>query len=135
MTKHGRSGADAPSGLRPFGAEPAAQSQAKPLVPNAVFDAVAHQFSDEMGVALSGGRLRRNYELDAGNIRSAAVASVDGCHGYTCEFSSCPAQHIAEYDALEELLASAMSAFGQDAEERLEAKPASATGEAGDAQP
>jgi hypothetical protein len=35
MTKHGRSGADAPSGLRPFGAEPAAQSQAEPLVPNA----------------------------------------------------------------------------------------------------
>jgi len=31
----GRSGAEAPSGLRPFGAEPAAQSQAEPLVPNA----------------------------------------------------------------------------------------------------
>jgi hypothetical protein len=31
----GRSGADAPSGLRPFGAEPTALSQAEPLVPNA----------------------------------------------------------------------------------------------------
>jgi hypothetical protein len=35
-TKVGRSGADAPSGLRPFGVEPAAQSQAEPPVPNAV---------------------------------------------------------------------------------------------------
>lgn len=31
----GRSGAEAPSGLRPFGVEPAARSQAEPLVPNA----------------------------------------------------------------------------------------------------
>jgi hypothetical protein len=30
-----RSGADAPSGLRPFGAEPQDASQAQPLVPNA----------------------------------------------------------------------------------------------------
>jgi hypothetical protein len=36
MGELGRSGADAPSGLRPFGAEPAAQSQAEPLVPNAL---------------------------------------------------------------------------------------------------
>lgn len=31
----GRSGSGEPSGLRPFGAEPATQSQAEPLVPNA----------------------------------------------------------------------------------------------------
>jgi hypothetical protein len=41
MGELGRSGADAPSGLRPFGAEPATQSQAEPLVPNA-FSAKQH---------------------------------------------------------------------------------------------
>lgn len=89
-------------------------SQAEPLVPNAgeLFDAVANQFSSDMGLALSGWRLRRNYQFDKGDIRSAAVASVDGCHGYTCEFSSCPSQHIAEYDALERLLTDALADAG-----------------------
>jgi hypothetical protein len=73
-----------------------------------VFDTAATQFGQEMGVALNGGRLRRNFALEKGNIRSAAVASVDECHGYTCEFSAWPAQHAAEYDRLEELLEQAL---------------------------
>lgn len=75
----------------------------------AMFDAVAAEFSDDMGVALSGSRLRRNYELDRGNVRSAAVASVDGCHGYTCEFASSYAAHVQEYDHLETLLDAALA--------------------------
>jgi glucose-6-phosphate isomerase len=72
------------------------------------FEAVARRFSEDMGVALSGWRLRRNYELEHCDIRSAAVASVDGCHGYTCEFAPSYDQHVAEYDHLEQLLMEAL---------------------------
>lgn len=34
-------------------------------------------------------------------IRGAAVASVDGCHGYTYEFAPSPAQHLHYYDMAE----------------------------------
>ena len=36
--------------------------------------------------------------------REAAVHTIDAMYGFTCEFSSFPAQHVAEYDELEATL-------------------------------
>lgn len=36
--------------------------------------------------------------MNEGEIRSAAVATVDRRHGYTYEFSSSPEAHLQEYD-------------------------------------
>lgn len=34
-------------------------------------------------------------------IREAACSGIDVIHGFTCEFASSYAQHVAEYDELE----------------------------------
>jgi hypothetical protein len=46
----------------------------------------------------------RKRMAEGDDARWAAVQAVDGYHGYTCEFSGSPRQHIAEYDQLEAVL-------------------------------
>jgi len=36
--------------------------------------------------------------------RDLAVLLVDSMHGYTCEFSGTPQQHISEYDHFENII-------------------------------
>lgn len=45
---------------------------------------------------------------EAGRIRDLAVIMVDGPKHYTMEHAPNPEAHAAEYDAMEELLTSAM---------------------------
>ena len=45
------------------------------------------------------------------DLRDLAVTIVDGIRGYSFDFSSHPAAHLADYDQVEEMLLSAMSAI------------------------
>lgn len=153
-----------PSGLRPFGAEPASQSQAEPLVPNAAwaeFQTFRVQCADAARPILrtlgSGWPVLETYanaEYWAGwNAAIMHAASIaEGRHRCWQESTLGSSQPCDDISACEDIaaairyqihrrpcasrpLASGMSAEGQDAE-RLGAEPASpARSEAeGDAQ-
>ena len=76
------------------------------------FDLVASKFDPYICKLLAnpftGEILRNIYEWEskqkAPSMRTIAVAAVDTYHGFTCEFSPWQAQHIFEYDILEEML-------------------------------
>ncbi len=173
MTKDsGRSGAVAPSGLRPDGLSQSSLSQAEPLVPNAAerwtfsfcgsppavtvwagppglpdsrrqlayfeFTSTAERAS--FGVLLKVLAREHNAVLDAARI--VGVAEAIERLEWRCQRAEYEYPRLAVPDGTVAVpigdlrlalnTASGMSASGQDAQ-RLEAKPASPTGEAGDA--
>ena len=151
--------AASPPGLRPFGAEPAAQSQAEPLVPNAgpaikpLHEAAAayvkrsgavgrpRQFpslkSAPLGIRTTP-ELREALEIAAANNRRTLTQEVE--HRLLRSFSDtglslADAAAAAIRRTVEEALASAMSGSAQDAQ-RLDPEGAPARSrEAGDATP
>lgn len=58
----------------------------------------------EMGENTTDDAMSFAKEMIAGGtaLREAVVSAIDRRYGFTCEFSSCPAQHRQEYDDLEE---------------------------------
>jgi len=128
-------------GLSSLRDEAAKASSPKASIPCAEFDSIAAEFQPYIAVLVdnkqfTGARLRRAWEDSAGDARSAAVMAVDGFHGFTCEFSPWPRQHVSEYDQLEEMLEAAASAIEARSDETRSgsAEGESATSEAGDAQ-
>jgi hypothetical protein len=151
------------SGLRPDGLRQSALSQAEPLVPNAAFSPGPwswHQCFDPTGKhltsldicphgghSLSGAAVLASVwggqEANARLIASApqlhdAVTAIRKVRdGYASQMKFCDIEAMGYFREfvrrIDVALASAMSAFGQDPK-GLEAKPASATGKAGDAQ-
>jgi hypothetical protein len=100
----------------PFGRGASMTDATNPTVGGETFDAVATEFDPYIAKLrdkpFSGAMLAKHYaaaDWERGNIRSTAVAAVDSFHGFTCEFSPNPAQHIDEYNTLEELLDAAIT--------------------------
>lgn len=97
--------------LSPSGTEPVPVSSADAVtIVDAELDGIAAEMDPYIckmsDRPFTGGLLRQALKYDE-DIRSVAVASLDAYHGFTCEFSPWPRQHVSEYDMLEELLAQA----------------------------